>query len=202
MNYDDMMGLDGMTEIFSPEVVKDHLIGMSAGAGAIMLVGYTIPKIPVPASWTPENQVRLRAGISVAAGLVAGRAMYDYNRDAAMAIVGGVSGLGLARLVSSFFGTTPLNGYGMLPEEMELSAMSDEALLAAYDDDGAMNALEELAAYGDDGAMNALAELEATNVQSHGGAFSGPTVTNQPLFGLNAPVVQMETLGAYSPYMA
>lgn len=187
MNYDDMMGLDGMTEIFSPEVVKDHLIGMSAGAGAIMLVGYTIPKIPVPASWTPENQVRLRAGISVAAGLVAGRAMYDYNRDAAMAIVGGVSGLGLARLVSSFFGTTPLNGYGMLPEEMELSAMSDEALLAAY---------------GDDGAMNALAELEATNVQSHGGAFSGPTVTNQPLFGLDAPVVQMETLGAYSPYMA
>jgi hypothetical protein len=160
---------------------------MSAGAGAIMLTSYVMPKIPMPADWAPENQVRLRAGIGITAGLVAGRAMYDYNRDAAMAIVGGVSGLGFAQLLGSFMGTNPVKGFGLLPEEMDLSAMSDEALLASY---------------GDNGAMNALASLEATSVQAARGAFSGPTVTNEQLFGLGAPVVQMETLGAYNPYMA
>jgi len=184
MNYDDMMGLGDM---LTPEMVKDSLVGMGSGAGAIMLVSYVMPKIPLPASWTDVNKSQLRAGIGIATGLIAGRALYDYNRDAAMAVVGGVAGLGFAQLIGSFLGTNPVSGFGMLPEEMELSAMSDEALLASY---------------GDNGAMNALAALEATSVQAARGAFSGPTVTNEQLFGLGAPVVQMETLGAYNPYMA
>ena len=184
MNYDDMMGLG---DIMTPEMAKDHLIGMFSGAGAIMLASYAMPKLPMPTTWAPENQSRLRAGIGIATGLVAGRVLFDYNRDASMAVLGGVAGLGLAQLIGSYLGTNPVSGFGMLPEEMELSAMSDEALLASY---------------GDNGAMNALASLEATNVQAARGAFSGPTVTNEQLFGLGAPVVQMETLGGYNPYMA
>jgi hypothetical protein len=84
------------------------------------------------------------------------------------------------------FTTNPVKGFGLLPEEMELSG-SDEALLAQY---------------GDYGAMNALASFEATSIQESRGAFAGPTVTNEQLYGFQAPVVQAETLGAYNPYLA
>jgi len=184
MNYDDMMGLG---DLMTPEMVKDALVGMGSGAGSIMLASYLMPKIPMPESWAPENKSRLRAGLGILAGLLAGRALYDYNRDASMAVVGGVSGLGFAQLIGSYLGTNPVSGFGMLPEEAELSQMSDEALLASY---------------GDNGAMNALASLESTSVQAARGAFSGPTVTNEQLFGLGSPVVQMETLGAYQPYLS
>lgn len=187
MNYDDMMGLGGMDGILSPEIVKDHLTGAFSGAGALMLASWIVPKIPTPAAWTPENTVRLKAGIGALLGLVAGRSLYDYNRDASMAVTGAVAGTGLAQFIASYFDAIPVRGFAALPEELALSgAMSDEALFASYGG----------------GGMNALAALEATNVQAARGAFAGPTVTPEALYGLGAPVVQMETLGAYSPYMA
>jgi hypothetical protein len=184
MNYDDMMGLEG--NLITPELIKEHLMAMGSGAGAIMLASYALPMIPMPTTWKPEDQARLRSGIAIATGVVAGRALYDYNQNAAMAVVGAISGLGLAQLLGSMFTTNPVKGFGLLPEEMELSG-SDEALLAQY---------------GDYGAMNALASFEATSIQESRGAFAGPTVTNEQLYGFQAPVVQAETLGAYNPYLA
>jgi hypothetical protein len=189
--YDDMMELDmyDMEGFYTGEQVRDSLIAAAAGAGSILLAAWAMPHMPAPAEWAPENKSRMRAGLTTVAGLLIGRGLWDYNRDAAMAVIGGVAGLGLAQLADSFFpmqilGGTPL---GTLPEDIELSA-GDEALLEAYDSDG----------------MSALAALETPGVTTAPGAFSGfadPTVTPEALMGFAGTVVQSESLG-YSPYMA
>lgn len=200
-NYSDydMMDAYDFDQFVTPSMLQDSLIAAGAGAGAILLASWISPFLPAPEKWKedPEKMVnmsRLRAALAGVGGLLVGRLMWDWNRDAAMAVIGGVTGLAAAQIVDSFIqvedesGTkkrstligTPL---GVLPEDVELSA-ADEALLSAYDAPGAM------------------AALETTGITSAPGAFADPTVTPEPLFGLDGTVVQQETLGAYNPYLS
>lgn len=190
-DYDDLMGLDyydGLDQFVTPAMVRDSLIAAGAGAGAILLASWVVPMIPAPKDWEadPEkmkNMSRLRAVVGAVGGLLVGRLVWDFHRDAAMAIIGGTTGLGIAQLVDSYFEKPALVGtpFGTLPEDIELSG--DEALLGAYD-------------YGP-----ALSNLETTGVTTAPGAFADPTVTPEALFGMEGTVVQQETLG-YNPYMA
>lgn len=189
MRNDDMMGLDMYDDLdgfLSPDMIRDSFIAAGAGAGAILIATWLTPKLPAPADWEETNQHRLRAATATLGGLLLGRALWDYNRDMAMAVVGGVAGLGLAQLLDSFFEINLLDGtpLGTLPEDIELSA-GDEALLEAYDHDQA----------------SALNALETPGVTTAPGAFADPTVTPEALMGFSGTVVQAETLG-YNPYMA
>lgn len=190
-NYDDLMGLDmyddGMSGLFSADMLKDQLIAAGAAGAAIVASAWVGPKIfeKLPAEWTEPTKHRVTALIGIVGGMAASRALWNYNRDAAMAVLGGVSGLGLAQLLDTYMDAHLLRGYplGAMPEDSELSA-SDEALLS----------------YGRNGS--ALAALEATNINASRGAFSGfadPTVSAEALMGT---MVQAETLNGYQPYLS
>lgn len=195
MRYDDMMDLDmyddGMGEFMTMDMVRDQLIAAGAGGGAILLASWLAPMLPVPEGWSGTVKgSRLRAAVAAVGGMLMGRALWDYNRDAAMAVLGGVTGLAIAQVADSFFDLSLLGGtpLGETPMDMELS---NESLLSAYDNDG-MAALRSLEAMG------------TTGVTSAPGAFAGfadPTVTPEALFGLSGTVVQGETLG-YNAYLA
>jgi hypothetical protein len=183
----DLMGLDAYDEFYTPAMIRDSLIAAGVGAGAILIGAWATPNLPAPEKMTPENQHRMRAAVAAVGGLLIGRGLWDYNRDAAMAVIGGITGLGIAQFVDSFFdepilGGTPL---GVLPEDVELS-QGDEALLAAYDND----------------QYNALSALETTDVVQSQGAFADTTVTPEALFGMGSTMVQEQTLGQYNPYMS
>lgn len=203
MAYDDLMGLDmyddGMGEMYSAQMLQEQLIAAGSSAAAILLASWALPKLTAADGWLKsyEEPTRHRIGAitGILGGMVAGRLAWNYNRDAAMAIVGGVSGLGLAQLVDSFFDKTNLIGGGAAKvyplgsfaaaDDMSLSA-SDQALLAAYGEDNG----------------SALAALEATDAQVSRGAFGGfaGTVVNQEqLMGFDGTVVAGETLGEQYP---
>ncbi len=189
MAYDDM-DLDAydMGEMwYTGDQVRDSAIAAAAGGGAILLTAWAMPKLPAPEGWTPKAQSRMRAGLAILGAGLVGRGLWDVNRDAAMAVMGGVGGLGIAQLVDSYFDISILDGnpLGTLPEDIELSA-GDEALLEAYDND----------------AMGAMAALETPGVTEAPGAFADPTVTPEALMGFDGTVVQSETLGEYLPYMS
>ena len=211
MAYDDLMGLDmydGLDDlgaIYSAKMFQDQLIAAGSSAAAILLASWGLPKLTASDFLTKQitdetTRHRVGALIGIVGGAIASRVAWNFNRDAAMAILGGVSGLGLAQLVDSFFKETnmigggaakmyPLGSFGALPEDSELSA-SDQALLAAYGNDN--------------GA--ALSALEAANVAASRGAFGGlqGTVVNpEQLMGfgaLDAAVVAAETLGEGGQY--
>lgn len=217
MAYDDLMGLDmydgldDMGPIYSAKMFQDQLIAAGSAAAAVLLASWSLPKLMAAdgflAKQITDEKMRHRVGaiIGIVSGAIAGRVAWNFNRDAAMAIVGGVSGLGLAQLLDSFFEKQNLIGGGaakMYPlgsfgagddEGNELSA-SDQALLAAYGNDN--------------GA--ALSALEAASVATSRGAFGGlqGTVVNpEQLMGfgsLDAAVVAAETLGenGYPGYLA
>jgi len=187
-DYEDLYGLDmyDMGAWVTPSMIQDSIIAAAAGAGAILLASWSAPMLPVPEKLkgTP-NASRLRAAVATVGGLLVGRLMWDWNRDAAMAVIGGVGGLGLAQLVDSFFDIEIVGKpLGALPEDVALSE-GDEALLSAYDYDQAQ----------------ALAALGTTGITSAPSAFADPTVTPEALMGLHGTVVQGESLG-YNPYMA
>jgi hypothetical protein len=200
-NYDDLMGLDmydeGMGEFYSAEMLKDQLIAAGSSAAAILLAAWAMPKLPAPKDWTPTNQHNMRAALATVAGMLAARGLWGYNRDAAMAVLGGVSGLGIAQLVNGYLFTdkdgnptkdkdgklvmplgTPLGddgySYGAL-------SAGDEALLTAYSPD--------------------TRTLSLTEVASNRGAFQGTGVNVEQLMGT---VVATETLGegGYNAYLA
>jgi hypothetical protein len=201
-NYDDLMGLDmydeGMGEMYNAQSAQEDAIAAGSSAIAILLGAWAMPKMPAPKDWTPENQHRMRAALAVLAGIVGSRMLIRYgNRDAAMAVLGGVGGLGIAQLVDSYLTPdkdgkrlltigTPFGEYGAYPDAGALSA-GDEALLTAYSRD-----------------TGTLSALELTNVAAARGAFAGfagPVVTNEALMGA---VVQAETLGdgGYNAYLS
>jgi hypothetical protein len=194
-DYDDLMGLDmyddGMSGLITADMLRDKLIAAGSAAAGIGLASWLLPMIPMPAmvtSLSEPNQHRVRAGIGMLAGIAAGRGLWNYNRDAAMAVVGGVAGLSLLQLLATYMPNNILKGFplGDMPGNGELS-QSDEALLSAYSNTGA------------------LSQLEATSITSARGAFSefaGPTITNEALMGA---VVNAETLGGgngYGPWLA
>jgi hypothetical protein len=210
MAYDDLMGLDmyddGMEGFYSAAMLRDQVIAAGASGAGILLASWVLPKLTkmeMLSKYEEPTRHRIGAVVGILGGMLGGRLLWDYNRDAAMAVVGGVSGLGLAQLVDSFFkernllggGTAkmyPLGSFMEMPEEDTLSA-GDQALLAAYGSDSG----------------SALAALESTNVSASRGAFGGfaGTVVNQEQLmgfgGLDAAVVAGETLGeGYNPYLA
>jgi hypothetical protein len=202
MNYDDLSGLDmyddGMGEIYSVDMLKGALIAAGASASAIVVGTLVLPKLTASemlSKYEPTTRSRIAAVLSIGAGLVLGRLALPYNRDAAMAIVGGLGGLGIAQLADSFLDRDLLHGtpLGALNADQEYADQElsdgDEALLSAYDEDSG----------------SALAALESSNVHAARGAFSGfegPQVSQEALMGLDAAVVQGETLGVYNPYLA
>jgi hypothetical protein len=191
-DYDDMgMGLyDDMGAFMTPAMLQEQVIAAGAGAGAILLAAWAMPKLPTPSTWSEPNQHRLRAGLALVGAGLAARMLWDYNRDAAIAVIGGVGGLALAQLIDSYVDANLLGGgnpLGQMPDSSELSA-GDLALLGAYNG-------------------GALSALEAVNVQGSPGAFArgqfaDPTVTPEALMGFGGVVTQSETLGAYGPWMA
>jgi hypothetical protein len=188
------MGLDmyddGMEGLYSADMLRDQVIAAGAGAGAILLASWGLPKLAsmdVMTKLEEPTRHKVTALLGILGGLVGGRLLWDRNRDAAMAVVGGVAGLGLAQLIDTFFDANLL-GHGAAP--MYPLGAADDALLAAYGSDNA----------------SALASLEATGVAASRGAFGGfaGTVVNpEQLMGLEAAVVAGETLGdnGYQSYL-
>lgn len=195
--YDDMMGLEfgdyeGMEAFLNAEMLKEALIASTAGGGAILAAGWGVKKLSetLDLSTRIENPL-LRAtvisGGTFLLGVAAGRGLYEYNREAAMGIVGGVGGFAMANFI-------------------------DAAISAMTGNERMMPSLGEgddyMTSYGSDDGMAALAALETTGVTSAPGAFSGmgdPSVTPEALMGLDGTVVQQETLGglgAYAPYLS
>lgn len=90
-------GLD--QQIITRDQVMDMSIAALSGAGGIMLAGTVLPRIPGVA----ENPMA-KAASAIALGIVGGRLMWDVNREAALGMAGGMSGVGIASLVGQFTG--------------------------------------------------------------------------------------------------
>jgi hypothetical protein len=198
--YDDMMGLEfgdyeGMEQFLSTEMLREALIASTAGGGAILLSAWAVKKAAEQMNLSKmiENPL-LRAAVvsggTLLLGVVAGRSLYEYNREAAMGVVGGIGGFAMANFL-----------------EVALSQMTGEARMAVAQL-GESGSDSYMMGYGNDEGMAALAALETTGVTSAPGAFQGfadSTVTPEALFGLEGTVVQQETLGglaAYAPHLA
>lgn len=181
MQYDDMDGLEygDLGGFIDMEMLKDTLVAGIAGGGALMLTSYVNNMLVEKVDFLQrddENMQKVQTGaVQVVVGLVAGRAMLDYSREAAMGIIGGLAAVGVANIVNGF----------LKDKAIPFSGMDDESLLSDYGD-----------------GMEALAALETTGVTTAPGAFQGlgdPTVTPEALMGT---VVQQETLGGYAPYLS
>jgi hypothetical protein len=205
MAYDDLMGLDmyddGMEGWYSTDMLRDQVIAAGSSAAAILLAAWALPKLSsseMMSKYEEPTRHRVAALLGILGGMVGGRLLWDKNRDAAMAVVGGVSGLGLAQLIDSYFDKNLIGGGA--------AAVYPLGSFQAADGDMSVSDRALLSAYGDDG-MGALSALEMTNVQSSRGAnfsgFAGTVVNNEALMGLDAAVVAGETLGeGYNPYLS
>ncbi len=189
--YDDMMGLEfgdyeGLEQFLSPEMIREALIAGTAGGGAILLTSFAVKKVNENVEFlgnieNPLLKALATSGMAFFAGLAGGRALYEYNREAAMGIVGGVGGVAMAHLIDAAIAQFTGN------EPMGISLGEGDDYM-----------------YGDNG-MSALAALETTGVTTAPGAFQGvadPSVTPEALMGLDGTVVQQETLGDYAPYLS
>jgi len=196
--YDDMMGLEfgdyeGMEQFLDVNMLREALWASTAGGGAILLAGWGAKELAerLNLSTMIENPLlrsAVMSGTVFVAGVVGARGLYEYNREAAMGVLGGVGGFALASFLQTALaeltGSEPLN----------------VATLGEGDD--------YMTSYGGDEGMEALAALETTGVTASPGAFQGvgdPSVTPEALFGLEGTVVQEETLGGlggYAPYLS
>ena len=193
-DYDDMMGLEfgdyeDLGALITPAMIKEALIASTAGGGAILgtvyLTKLASEKLKL-AEMIPDPLVRsaVVSAVTFFGGLLAGRGLYEYNREAAMGVVGGLGGIAMANLLDAVI--AKVTGSARMT-----TALGDL----------------ELTQYGEDDGMEALAALETTSIQSAPGAFqrgglSDPTVTPEALMGLDAAIVQQETLGGYNAYMS
>jgi hypothetical protein len=94
-------GLGGMDDIMSAEQLMDMGVATLAGAGGIMLSGTLLPRIP----WVRDVAWR-KSATAILLGLVSGRLLWNVNREAALGLAGGMSGVGLASLVSQWTGVS------------------------------------------------------------------------------------------------
>jgi hypothetical protein len=92
-------GLGAMDDIMSAEQLMDMGVATLAGAGGIMLSGTLLPRIP----WVRDVAWR-KSATAILLGLVSGRLLWNVNREAALGLAGGMSGVGLASLVSQWTG--------------------------------------------------------------------------------------------------
>lgn len=93
-DFDDGGGLgDALGEIVTPEQLKGLLLSGLVGGGGILGVGYLTRMIPLSGTW--------RSVIGALAGIVGGRLIWNLDEDAAKGFAGGVTGMGIASLISS-----------------------------------------------------------------------------------------------------
>jgi hypothetical protein len=189
--YDDVMGLEfgDMSDIdglLNPEMLKEALIASTAGGAAILLAGYGIKKATTAVGLetkitNPVLRAAVVSAVTMLGGVAIGRGLYDYNREAAIGIVGSLGGIAMASFLDTVIAQVTGNAR-LMP--------------GLGEDDGS--------SYDSDGTA-ALAMLEATNVSAAPGAFNGladPTVTQEQLMGFESTMVEQETLGGYNAYMA
>jgi hypothetical protein len=190
--YDDMMGLEfGDMELgeglLDPEYIRDAMMSSTAGGGAMLLTSWGVKKLSenVELINNIENPLLKAATVSAIAfltGVAGSSALFEYNRPAAVGVMGGVGGMAMAHLI--------------------------DAAIAQFTGSEKMGVGLGEGEYGYDDGMAALAALETTGVTSAPGAFQGfadPTVTPEALMGLDGTVVQQETLGELSadqPYLS
>lgn len=191
--YDDMMGLEfgeygGLSDIFNTQLLKEAFVASTAGGGAILGATWGVKKLADLLGMEKISDPLLRSSVTSAMtffiGVASGRMLYDYNREAAIGVVGGLGGLAMANFLDAL-----------------ISKMTGSArMLTALGENDYSPTM-----YSDDG-MRALAALEATSVQATAPAFqglAGPVVTGERLMGLEAAVVQSETLGdVYPAYLS
>jgi hypothetical protein len=199
-SYDDMMGLDfGEFDGIGDTLMQGGKLALAGGAG-ILAASWGLQQIgglgPVNSLFPSDPSMRSYAmgGLAILLGIGAGYAINRYtpHQELATAVTGAIAGVGLAAIAAQALGITALGKpLGMLPEDMALGTSPDAALLAQYDQ-YAMNGLGAASVVGSTGV--------ATSAPAFG--LAGPTVTPERLQGLDSTVTQMQTLGAYSPYMA
>lgn len=123
----DMDGLamydDGMGAFITPQMLKEHLTAAAAGAGGILVaskvtnyLGDMLVKDPTGSDATADkiesarkNRKYVKQVSAIVLGVLGGRMLYDRNPQAAMGLVGGVAGLGLAELVATLAGFPKTN---------------------------------------------------------------------------------------------
>jgi len=196
--YDDMMGLEfgdyeGMEQFLNAEMLREALIASTAGGGAILLAAWAAKQASEATNLStmienPLLRSAVLSGGTLLLGVIAGRSLYEYNREAAMGIVGGVGGFAMAAFIENAL--AQFTGQ----EKLQVASLGEG-------DDYMTN-------YGGEEGMAALQALETTGVTTAPGAFQGvgdPSVTPEALFGLEGTVVQQETLGglqAYAPHLS
>lgn len=180
---EDMTGLEyadddffGLGEMVTPEMLKEGLIASLSGAAVLILAQQGISRIPLPDDWEPRTKMLVRSGIGLGAGLVAGRVLYNYNRDAAMGVVGALAGAAIAGAINYFaFDSAPVGFSGA--EDMELMApMTESSLLGT-------------------GGYSAMSQLSAAVTEAERRSFSGPQVSPEQLMGAQG-------MAEYQPYLS
>jgi hypothetical protein len=186
--YDDMMGLEfGDMELgeglLDPEYIREALMSSTAGGGAMLLTSWGVKTLSenvelINGIQNPLLKAATVSTIAFLGGVMGSSALFEYNRPAAVGVMGGVGGMAVAHLL--------------------------DAMIAQFTGSAKMGiGLGEGDDYSYDEGMAALAALETTGVTSAPGAFHGladPTVTPEALMGLDGTTVQQETLGELSAY--
>ena len=119
-------GLGGgdFDQIITQDQVMDMGIATLAGGGGIMLAGTVLPRIPF------VNETPMRKSIAaIILGMTGGRLLWDVNREAALGLVGGMGGVGLASLVGQFSGIdVSLSDLGEISETTVITTQAEELL--------------------------------------------------------------------------
>ena len=190
MDYD--LSEFGLGAFMDAEHLKGALMSGAVGGAGILLVPTVLDKVwPQPANGSGSmfasdaqggngtmNYKRAKSALTVILGILGGRALYDRNRDASMALVGGVAGLGLAELAASWI-NDPASTTGPTVRTSNLSGSLSLADLRALE----MAVSTPMAAWRPSYEMAGLA---------------GPSVRTQQL---SAPVTSTTELGAMAAYM-
>lgn len=193
MDYD-ISGLEsfGLGALLDAQHVKGAVMSGAVGGGGILLTTTALDKVwsqPLAGSgsmFAPDaaggngtmNFKRAKSALTALVGLLGGYALYDRNRDAAMAFTGAVTGLGFAELVASYV-NDPTSTTGPTVRTSNLAghlSLSD------------LRALEM--------AVSTPMRAYMPNMDMAG--LNGPVVRTQQL---SSPVTSQTELGAMAAYM-
>ena len=115
-------GMDELDQLISQRQAMDLGMAALAGGGGALLASTVIPKLP--SNMITDTPTK-RGLLSIFAGFVGGRLLWNTNRDAAIGVAAGMAGLGLATVVGELMkvsiGLDQYNEDDMFEEE--LSAM-------------------------------------------------------------------------------
>ncbi len=194
MDYD----ISGLGAFLDADAIKAGLMSSAVGGGGILLTTTALDKVwaqPAAGSgsmFAPDAQggngtknfKMAKSAVTALIGILGGRALYEKNRDAAVAFTGAVGGLGIAELVASMV-NDPASTTGPTVRTSNLSGH-----LSAAD----LRALE----------MAVSTPMAAWRPSYDMAGFGGPVTRTQML---SAPVTSATELGnsgmaAYMPYLS